>query len=514
MKTAGNTGTGAARGRGLDAFFQDGRDVAPSVPDIDPDLAAMLDKEVRAGAPSLQPVDDAPRSTDIDAPPVLYTHRTIPASAPYPADISLPGGARPVVRDAGSAPPGDDGIDVPAPVMSGPTPGPVSPVSPAPIISDPVVPPPVVNPTPITPLPTTPPVTPPVSPPPPATNVGGVASTGVEQPPASPIRIGAVIIDSTTTSSSATAGSGGAALTVGPAGELIPASGGGAQLILPGQRDVMPPITGSPSTAVVIPPPPQLTDSQQIAILDRLNEVMEPGWQKTLHQQIDNLYKQVATEFSTPIANADHMLTLLQEARQILIESPANYVAAEYRMVQVRTQIARTTESREQARTYAPRILGYQVGWLAVFLLGLVFAAPLTAFFTRSGSITGATANDLFPFWNTLMWGGVGGIVGALYALWWHVSDQQDFDRQHMMWYLVQPIMGLVLGGIVFLLLSGGFLLLEVKPTDTNAGARLVPYLIAVLAGFRQNFVYAQLDRLMALFTPAGTQSNGKNKPS
>ena len=100
--------------------------------------------------------------------------------------------------------------------------------------------------------------------------------------------------------------------------------------------------------------------------------------------------------------------------------------------------------------------------------------------FTRAGSTTGATANDVFPFWNTLMWGGIGGIVGALYALWWHVSEQQDFDRQYLMWYLVQPVMGLALGGTAFLLLTGGLLVLQIKPTDGNAGARLLPYLVAV----------------------------------
>ena len=69
--------------------------------------------------------------------------------------------------------------------------------------------------------------------------------------------------------------------------------------------------------------------------------------------------------------------------------------------------------------------------------------------------------------------------------------------------------MGVVLGGIVFLLLTGGFLLLEIKPSDPNAGARLLPYLVAVLAGFRLNFIYNQLDRLIGLFAPSGNQSSG-----
>jgi len=171
--------------------------------------------------------------------------------------------------------------------------------------------------------------------------------------------------------------------------------------------------------------------------------------------------------------------------------------------------MSRTRESRLQSAHLAPRVFVYEVVWLALLLLGLVFAASLAEIFTRAGNIAGATASDVFPFWNTLMWGGIGGIIGALYALWWHVSDQQDFDRQYMMWYLVQPIMGVVLGGIVFLLLTGGFLLLQIKPSDPNAGARLLPYLVAVLAGFRQNFIYNQLDRLIGLFAPSGNQNSG-----
>ena len=65
------------------------------------------------------------------------------------------------------------------------------------------------------------------------------------------------------------------------------------------------------------------------------------------------------------------------------------------------------------------------------------------------------------------------------------------------MWYYVQPLMGLVLGAITFLIIAGGFLIVQVNITDPNAaaGARLIPYLVAVLAGFKQDFVYDQLER-------------------
>jgi hypothetical protein len=148
-------------------------------------------------------------------------------------------------------------------------------------------------------------------------------------------------------------------------------------------------------------------------------------------------------------------------------------------------------------------------------LLGLIFAGPFASGLGRLGGMTEATVAQLFPLWNTMMWGGIGGVVGALYHLWWHISDRQDFDREYFMWYLVQPIMGLVLGGIVFLLLAGGLLILQVNLTDTqntNTARQLLPYLLAVLSGFRQNFVYEQFDRVIALFTPASRKETEGRK--
>ena len=53
------------------------------------------------------------------------------------------------------------------------------------------------------------------------------------------------------------------------------------------------------------------------------------------------------------------------------------------------------------------------------------------------------------PFWNAMMWGGIGGVVGALYSLHWHVAIRQDFKKYYSMSYIVQPIMGLILGELV-----------------------------------------------------------------
>lgn len=277
-------------------------------------------------------------------------------------------------------------------------------------------------------------------------------------------------------------------------------------------------VVASPLPGVRTPPAPGIepdapaplvtverTDDQKTIVISRLDKVLEKNWQRAFHQQIDVLYKQVATEFSSPPASAERALTLLREARQLMLDSPEEYVNAEYRMMQAQAMLDRVKESRKQSVYYGPRILAYEAAWLLVLLAGLIFATPLTRWITYISGVGGPALLNINPILNTMFWGGIGGVVGALYALWWHISEKQNFDRHYMMWYLVQPLMGLVLGGIAFLILSSGFLILQVDLADDKAstGARLLPYLTAVLAGFRQNFVYEQLERLIGLFTPA-----------
>jgi hypothetical protein len=264
---------------------------------------------------------------------------------------------------------------------------------------------------------------------------------------------------------------------------------------------------GQPVEVSPMPSPRQLTDQQRAAILASI----DPAWLKALHEQIDELYRQISTDYASPPANNEQMLKMLHDARQTLIENPEEYVNAEYRTREVRAMLERTRKSRHDGTHYGIWLLFYQVGWAVVLLAGLVMAAPLTAALNRLGNISGPTAGDIFPFWSTMMWGGIGGVIGALYMLWWHVADRQDFDGQYSLWYLVQPLMGLVLGGIMFLVLAGGFLVVQVDLTNPQAttAVRLLPYLVAVLAGFRQNWVYEQLDRLMAVFTPAAGGGKG-----
>ncbi len=301
-------------------------------------------------------------------------------------------------------------------------------------------------------------------------------------------RFGAIILET----ESATAGA-----------AYVEAADGGLRSARAAVEEAAPPGPGAEVEPAPLPVVIDRTPDQRAIIIERLDQVLDQGWQKALHQQIDELYRQVATEFNSPPDKAERALTMLRESRQLLIESPEEYVTAEFRTAQVRVMLDRMRESRKQSTYYGPRILGYQAGWLLLLLLGLIFAGPLTTLIIGPGRVTGPALLNVYPIINTMIWGGIGGIVGALYTLWWHISREQDFDRNYLMWYMVQPLMGLVLGGIVFLIMAG------LTDATASTGARLLPYLAAVLAGFRQNFIYEQFDRLIALFSPLERRDSG-----
>lgn len=256
------------------------------------------------------------------------------------------------------------------------------------------------------------------------------------------------------------------------------------------------------------------TEDQKTGVIKRLETVRDAEWQKKFHAQIDRLYREITEEFTTPPDVSQKMLEQLREARQLMIDNPEEFGTAEYRVMQVAASMQRRRQSRQQSRGFGPWLFLYLAFWLLVYTTGLIFVTQISAFAQTWGGLTEAQLANLAPILNTMLWGGIGGVVGGMYALWYHISDRQDFDKNYAMWYYVQPLMGLVLGAITFLILAGGFLIVQVNIADPNAsaGARLIPYLVAVLAGFKQDFVYDQLERVVSIFAPGAKTESSATK--
>jgi len=219
---------------------------------------------------------------------------------------------------------------------------------------------------------------------------------------------------------------------------------------------------------------------------------------KALSKRIDDLYAQLA---GGAIANEDiagQALVNLRTARDMELEDPRQFDQAEYLVNLVHYHISRSTSIQKVRRwsySWGVPVMLYGALWLVAFGAGFALSALgligkwLTDF--GLGKELVDTSSALFL---SVMAGGLGGVLGLLYSLVRHASVQQDFDRQFLLWYFVQPLLGILMGTIVHLFVVAG---LFQAFNATGPIAQAIGALGALAAAFRQNYVYAWLESLL-----------------
>lgn len=249
-------------------------------------------------------------------------------------------------------------------------------------------------------------------------------------------------------------------------------------------------------------PPP--AEKGQLKVQQAVGEVsFEEGARiSRLQGEIDSLYAQVQADVGVNKPIADYCMGLLSEARALVVDGHARgFARAEFDVEQVKARLKRARESDEAAKRHGRGILAWEMFWFAIFTLSL-FNAPRITGWLDWGSLPGMITSDVFIL--TLAWGGIGGVMAGFHSLPWRIS-RREYDSQYNILYFVQPLMGLVLGGITFLMLNAGFIALVGEPVgspEIPSGGRtsLIPYLLyllACLAGFKQDFAYEVLDNAM-----------------
>ncbi len=232
-----------------------------------------------------------------------------------------------------------------------------------------------------------------------------------------------------------------------------------------------------------------------------------------LHREIDRLYRDIPDRISNRPDLSGQAMGLLRRARTTLFENPEDFVEAEYLVKQATLIYNRIENSEKWGDKYGWRVFYYEIIVLTIFMISflllLAFSVPFSDFLK---GLVGVGAEEEISgvftavgFWATFVWGGIGGVVGALYILWTHISERQDFERQHVMWYIVQPVLGLILGGVTFLIIYTGLLSLQASQPVTAALAneiQLFPCLVAFIAGFRPQFIFGLLTKIIKIINP------------
>ena len=89
----------------------------------------------------------------------------------------------------------------------------------------------------------------------------------------------------------------------------------------------------------------------------------------------------------------------------------------------------------------------------------------------------------------SVLWGTLGAASDGLRELHTRLA-RQELDPIRFAWYLAHPIIGTVIGGILFLLVSGGLL---VTGQDVGEFNPSLPLVLAALAGFEQQDIIRYL---------------------
>ncbi len=167
-------------------------------------------------------------------------------------------------------------------------------------------------------------------------------------------------------------------------------------------------------------------------------------------------------------------------------------------VVQLECLLRRADGSRNTIRQWGAAICAYEVAVL-LFLLGVVLRGEV--WFPGLYRAAGAMPS-VFPY---CVWGALGGVVAGLFGFYLHAA-RRDFDRGYIAYYFLKPLMGLVLGPLVYLFVRAGLVAVQ-APTgaakDTIDRPELL-YLAAFVLGFGERFTLRLVDRVAAaVFGPA-----------
>jgi hypothetical protein len=184
------------------------------------------------------------------------------------------------------------------------------------------------------------------------------------------------------------------------------------------------------------------------------------------------------------------LLDQIKYARNYLLAGRGYYEEAERHINEVEYRVVQNDQSREWSRAIGFPLFIYEVIWAIV--LGILF-------YWNSQVSLSESQTDLRFVIASMICGGFGGVMGAWLALIKHIAQEQDFDKQHSMWYLNSPLMGIGIGAFVYMIMRAGLISLT-GSTSQSITSPYIIYVLAWLAGYQHNVFTELVKRVIKVF--------------
>jgi hypothetical protein len=220
-----------------------------------------------------------------------------------------------------------------------------------------------------------------------------------------------------------------------------------------------------------------------------------------LWNEINETYDLVINDVRGHYNTTQQALKQLKKARELLLSGPENFDNAEELVKEIKSRL----RLEEKVRQWS----GSRGAWLAAYLVMWFVLLSLSSLATNHVT---KIAVQFVPDWMVATWlpglfGGLGGVIGALWVLNKHITRVRDFDPIHTMWYITNPILGIALGVVTYLLVKGGGWL--VTQVGNSGDFVMTPALtvalivLCVIVGFNQNVLWALIDRFVKTVIPS-----------
>ena len=283
-------------------------------------------------------------------------------------------------------------------------------------------------------------------------------------------------------------------------------------------------VLGTPEEAVSLPPP----SSTQLESLLEVDQLAEPGplagmpsrsapklgetreVKKQLlkffvsKERLEELWERASRAKAGVDANINNpstarlLLDQIKYARIDLIAGVENYELAERHINEVEFHVAFSKRVARWSSTLGYGLFVYETVWGVALLLFLFLVLGPEAFTSAAAFGASGRRDEIVYLLGSMVWGGLGGVIGAWLSLIRHISRDQDFDRQHSLWYINSPIMGIGVGAVIYLVLRAG--LLSITGPGQDISSPLIIYLLAWLTGYQQNVFTGIVKRMLKVF--------------
>ncbi len=271
----------------------------------------------------------------------------------------------------------------------------------------------------------------------------------------------------------------------------IPKAGGGVQF--------------GPDTLSAAPPPRQAardvfkSDPEMVADGNLVHQLITSQRLRDLWNQMDALQEEVIQNVTADRTTTDNYQQDLLYASSLLLQSADKYDQAREVVYRVRGDLLREKKVAADIRRWRPLLLAYYALWFIIVVVVSHFDPQFRALMPDSVPI-------LKLAYPPILFAVLGSLFNGIMAVNQHTTQQKDFDASFVSWYLINPIVGGLLGLIVFVffVVTGTSFTpnLISDPNVASSQSPLVIWLLAFIIGWQQNTAVQLLNGFLRTFTP------------